>query len=166
MTQKIWSYRFKRKDDIWEIFIQDNQGKKGLQEGGNGQLFYFLETRYTSWHLFYFCFLSRLHGLWDLSSPIRDQNPCSLQWKHRVLTIGPLGTSLVSCLNVDEKLKGWWPQINIGLNSVEVTGDIDRSDFSGILGEKLTGKNIRENEKKKVETVSIETFEEICHKKK
>ena len=52
-------------------------------------------------------FLSRLHGLWDLSSPIRDQNPYSLQWKHRILTTGRLGNSLVSCLNTDEKLKGW-----------------------------------------------------------
>ena len=49
---------------------------------------------------------------------------------------------------------------------MEVTGDTDRSDFSGILGEKLTGKNMRENEKKTVETVSLETFQEICHKKK
>lgn len=132
-------------------------------------MFYFLETRYTSWHLFYlfvlYFFLSGLHGSWDLSSPIRDQDPYSSKWRHRILTTGPLGNSLVSCLNTDEKLKGGWPQINTGFNSVEVSGDTDRRGFSGTLVENLTGKNMRESENKKVETVSIETFEEICHKK-
>ena len=48
---------------------------------------------------------------------------------------------------------------------MEVSGDAERSGFSETLVENLTGKNMRENEKKKVETVTIETFEEICHKK-
>ena len=48
---------------------------------------------------------------------------------------------------------------------MEVSGDTDRSGFSGTQVANLTGKNMRENEKKKVKTVSIETSEEICHKK-
>lgn len=39
---------------------------------------------------------------------------------------------------------------------MEVSDDIDKSGFSGTLDESLID-NIRENEKKEVETVSIET---------
>ena len=38
---------------------------------------------------------------------------------------------------------------------MEVSGDAERSGFSETLVENLTGKNMRENEKKKVEMVGI-----------
>ena len=44
---------------------------------------------------FYFIFLATLHGMWDLSSPTRNDTPCSQHWKHGVITTGPPGKSLI-----------------------------------------------------------------------
>ena len=38
--------------------------------------------------------------MWDLSSLTRDRTCSPLQWKHRVLTTGPLGKSLATILSV------------------------------------------------------------------
>ena len=42
-----------------------------------------------------FSFLFWPAGIWDLSSPTRDQNPRPLHWKSRVLTTGPPGKFLM-----------------------------------------------------------------------
>ena len=49
---------------------------------------------FISWAtLFFFFFWPS--GIWYLSSPTRDQNPCPLHWKSRVLTTGPPGKFLM-----------------------------------------------------------------------
>ena len=45
------------------------------------------------WLSILFIFLVMLCGMWDLSSPTRDQT-CALQWKHKVLTTGPPGSPI------------------------------------------------------------------------
>ena len=49
--------------------------------------------------LFFFFFLAMPWGIWDLSSPMKDQTCIPLQWKHRILTTRPLGKSLNGLLN-------------------------------------------------------------------
>ena len=55
---------------------------------------------------FFFFFLAAPRGVWDLSSLIRDQTRCPLQWKHGVLTTGPPGKSLLFfvCLFLEKLL--------------------------------------------------------------
>ena len=62
---------------LWAIFV--NYWTWG---GGRGTLIFFF-------------FLSAPLGLWDLSSLTRDLTPGPRQWKHRVLTAGPPGNSLL-----------------------------------------------------------------------
>ena len=47
--------------------------------------------------VFYFYFLTMLCGMWALNFPNQGLNPCSPQWKHWILTTGPLAKSLSLC---------------------------------------------------------------------
>ena len=49
----------------------------------------------VSHYVFFFFFLAAPHGMWDLSSPTTDGTHTSPQWKHGVLTTGPLSKSLI-----------------------------------------------------------------------
>ena len=69
---------------------------------------YFLSATFNQVFLFIFLFkkiilfifyLSEPHGMRDRNSLTRGQNPCPLQWKHRVLTTGQPGKSPIHLSN-------------------------------------------------------------------
>ena len=64
----------------WNFNGEKREGNWGIQVK---EFFFF----------FFFLIFGLPCGMQDLSSPTRDQTHAPLQWKHRVLTIGPPGKS-------------------------------------------------------------------------
>ena len=66
----------------------------------------------------FFCFFSRIACCAGSSFPDERPNPSPLQWKHRLLTSGPLGTSLSYRLTWEKK--DTWATLRLPRQEAEI----------------------------------------------